>query len=269
MQATLKVILVFAVLLWTRETSLAQVGSAFDPNCYFPQLGDPTQLDTIYGSLNDQQLGYGVMNLGPRRGQTYGDVLVWGLPQAPTKYAAVKTGPGFDIRNPSISKLTDLNRFRILAKGKFRAGNYVDLLVESGIGYSIVWEDDEGNYDFDRKSILKTNQLGNMGGTIEMVPYVAELSGDDMLDIVTMATTRWIDSTGHGDLWKERVYLLYWRGGESLNGTNGGVFPDEVFLHDSVMPETDYRRFPLQADWRGVGREDLITYDKSDLALNS
>src|ERR1700722_10659834 len=50
---------------------------ALDSNCYFPQIGDPSEMDTIVGSVPNQDLGGSVLiNLGPKPDGSFGNMFI-------------------------------------------------------------------------------------------------------------------------------------------------------------------------------------------------
>ena len=84
----------------------------FDPNCYHPALGAPGEVDTIYGSYDKQELTNS-LNVGPAPGESYGRVLMYGLPQNIPFLSAVSTGPSFDLHHLNVTGVTKFNLSRL------------------------------------------------------------------------------------------------------------------------------------------------------------
>ncbi len=62
----LRGLLLIAVIAST-SIPIGSVYAQFDPNCYYPTVGKPREIDTIYGSY-DQQMLSSYLNVGPAPG---------------------------------------------------------------------------------------------------------------------------------------------------------------------------------------------------------
>ncbi len=69
---------------------------ALDSNCYFPQIGVPGEIDTIYGDTAGEELGSFIHNLGPMQGGMPGNMLIANGNYIPFE---VPTGPTFNLHN--------------------------------------------------------------------------------------------------------------------------------------------------------------------------
>jgi len=70
----MKILFITAFIVFGHGLAYAQ----FDPNCYYPKIG--TEIDTIYGSKNEQQLGSYMMSLPRLPDEEYNSIGIYGLP---------------------------------------------------------------------------------------------------------------------------------------------------------------------------------------------
>ena len=223
---------------------------SLDSNCYFPQIDDPSEMDTVVGTPG-QLLGHSALkNLGPRPDGGYGNMLIGNLSPS-VSLAQVETGPTFNLHklkshtqnfNPSL-----LSGGYILAH--LRDTKHLDLF-----NGRIYWADDEGNYDSSRYTVLKENIPLGPFGRIEGGPflpwYVAHLTSDTVDDIIATAYTEYTNEN------LDSSYALLWRGGARLYGRDTVAEDTSAFIY--VYGHNALPRQCLQADFRGVGRDDLI-----------
>src|ERR1043165_3608400 len=110
---------------------------ALDSNCYFPQIGNPNEIDTICGSVKNQYLGSGIRNLGPKPDGSYGNIFIENLDASDhSNRSAVfqaATGPGFNLYQMTryLQKLNgnlvgDRSYYRL---GHFRDRQHIDIFV--------------------------------------------------------------------------------------------------------------------------------------------
>ena len=245
----------FAVLLWvlllTPAASYAQSyinSPALDSNCYFPTIGDPSQIDTIYGSKPYQELGNMMINLGPKPGG-YGNMLIGGL--SPTvALAQVQTGPSFNLHRMNATQKLAANFIGTsFWRGHFRDRSHLDIFT----GSRIYWADDVGNYDSARYTDLKFSIQGIDGsyrGYFD--PYVAPLVNDTIDDIVFGFYTLDVPS-------KEFAYLALYTGGARLAASSVVYEDTSINIGPSAVDSTyRLRRHNFQGDFRGSGRQDLL-----------
>lgn len=243
---------------------------SLDSNCYFPQIGDPSEMDTIYGSVNEQELGSFVKNLGTKSDGGFGNMLIEDLNAAPfafDPFTQVLTGPSFNLHNmvkyvqkfiPDGGQVNDFNNgFHF---GHFRDRAHLDIFVVGN--WRIYWADDDGNYDSTRFSVLKANLRGGdfLEGGIQpnlISPYFAHLTNDTIDDIVTTCYSDYNND-------QDTAYALLFKGGGGLYSKDT-AFEDTSALMYPMSPNSAAFRACTQADFRGVGRDDLIAADYTNL----
>ena len=239
---------------------------SLDSNCYFPQIGDPSEMDTIMGAPG-QLLGMSALiNLGPKPDGSYGNMFIGNLSPS-VALAQVETGPTFDLHKLK-QHIQNFDPFFLsyydgFVAGHFRDTKHLDLFVR-GI-WRIYWSDGEGNYDSTRytdllPNIPRGNSKGDFGfGRNLIQPYLAHLMNDTVDDIVLSAYTDWRDTVfpfaSH-----DTAYLLLYRGGSKLFGRDT-VTEDTSLLWYPMKPTSTATRDCIQGDFRGVGRDDLIVAD--------
>ncbi|HZK76560.1 MAG TPA: T9SS type A sorting domain-containing protein [Candidatus Kapabacteria bacterium] len=234
---------------------------SLDSNCYFPQIGVPGEIDTIYGSYSGYDspsggIGAYIHNLGPKADGTFGNMLIFnGLgPTSPFEiWQEAPTGPAFnlhDLKATARHFSTDVGN---LFFGHFHDRTHLDIFDEDA--WRIYWADDNGNYDSSRYTDLKANIYGSEGfGHTDVIsePYIAHLTTDTVDDIVEGFYS--LDSLQT----KDSVYLALFQGGST-------IYQKKVAYEDTskVMPPpypNDYH-YTIQGDLRGTGRDDLLISD--------
>lgn len=241
---------------------------AYDSACYFPQLGIPAEFDSIYGGVAYQHLGDKFRILPPLKQQSYDRLVMTGLPDNIPFLTAVETGPSFNLHALKESKKYPyiFDSWPAIKTGHFRSPKYTDILTgygDEGGGSKIItifWSDDNGEYDSSRYTILAPfAQFPGTGmGISDIVsPYVTRMTSDNLDDIMMSFYFH------HPKLDTDTVYLALFRGGDHLYHQGKYAMWDDTAFWEYLryMPLDSIHRSPLQADWRGVGREDLIAYD--------
>jgi hypothetical protein len=247
---------------------------SLDSDCYFPQIGDPSEMDTILGSDTNQSLGGAIIkNLGTKPNGGYGNMFIENLTRPPNEYthtlSQVATGPSFNLHNmvQSVQKFNDNSLNNLSAGyhlGHFRDRAHLDIFVgedySAGIYGKIFWADDDGNYDTTRFTVLipnirKGNFISNGGiGNGPILPYyIAHLTSDTVDDIVTSAFSDYIND-------QDTAYALLFQGGQELYSKDT-AFEDTSAMMYPMKPNGAAFRDCTQADFRGVGRDDLIVSD--------
>ncbi|MDP4220342.1 MAG: T9SS type A sorting domain-containing protein [Bacteroidota bacterium] len=253
-----ELVLIVAAIFCFGE-SYGQVSSvAFDPSCYFPKIGVQGEIDTIYGAAHDQYLGNGMLNIGPARGNPFGRMTSHILNDGSQANQDIfSTGHDFDLHN---LQLLGKNFIRnIIRRGHFRSPKYSDLVCwdHTSLPAKIDWQDDAGNYDSSRYTILMSSVEGKEYNDYSpMMPYTTYISSDSVEDIINMVVVA--DSTEKG-----KIYLLYFKGGSQLYEKGKIAVADSVLnLQDLANPHST-----IQGDFRGVGRNDLLIDDYSQNIL--
>jgi hypothetical protein len=241
---------------------------SLDSNCYFPQIGDLSEMDTICGDVAGQELGSIVKNMGTKFGGSFGNMLIGNISSG-VALAQVTTGPTFNLHQMKqfIQNLVPDNGSLIGGNGilydgfhlgHFRDHSHLDMFVP----YSrrIYWSDDNGNYDSTQYSVLQANiPPGNDGLAYDLIgTYITHLTSDTIDDIVRSCYSEYYDDNDTG-------YALLYRGGSTLYGKDT-AFEDTSALMYPLLKSTDGAAFRActQADFRGVGRDDLIVSDNTD-----
>jgi hypothetical protein len=239
---------------------------ALDSNCYFPQIGDLSEMDTIYGDTASEGLGDFIHNLGPNPNGTPGNVLLGTLGpfnslQEPTKYFSIApTGASFNLHSLKAKAQAFLPDITSLRFGHFHNRTNVDIFDADN--WVIYWADADGNYDSTRSTRLVSNVRGSNGLTrfdddILSQAFIAHLSSDTVDDIVVgMDTSDSIQT-------KDSSYLELFKGGPTLFGPTI-VHEDTSILIAPLFPYIhQLSHYSVQGDFRGTGREDLIIADES------
>jgi len=267
---SLRSFLLIAVIAST-SIPIGRVFAQFDPHCYYPTVGKQGEIDTIYGS-HDQQHLTSYLNIGPAPGEKDGRILMSGLPENPPFLTAVKTGSAFDLHHLSITQKTDLNVivFPVGAHlpggsyqlGHFHSPKYTDILRwDRQYGpIRIYWSDERGNYDSAHFTDLvsRTGHPGVVPQAQSMRAYTAHMSQDSVDDVILGFLT----SIDQGATLLDSDFL--YRGGKNLYDVGTTAYPDsEIAARES--PQVGHMRAwraTSQGDWRGVGRDDLIGGDE-------
>ncbi len=227
---------------------------SLDSNCYFPQIGDPSEMDTIMGGDSNPYFGWIIKNMGTKSNGGYGNMFIGNLVPPPSDanswtLSQVQTGPSFNLHqmkqylqkiNPSASN--GLSQGFVL--GHFRDTQHLDIFDGR-----IYWADDSGNYDTNRYTQLWSNIQGDLGSSGTIAPFAGYFSSDTVEDAIDGFYTRWSDRS------KDTVFLEIFKGGASL------YLKDTAFEDTScILFPLEYNpyRFILQGNFRGTGRQDVI-----------
>ena len=240
---------------------------ALDSNCYFPQIGVPGEIDTIYGHAQEtigsttygNGLGAYIHNLGPKPNGTPGNMLIENE-GASIVFEQTPTGSNFNLHNlHAVVQNFELDR-QYIRYGHFHDQQHLDLFDEDA--WVIYWADDSGNYDSSRYTKLKSNisgSLGYVGGSTDQGilthTYITHLTSDTIDDIVLGLWTS--DSTSS----KDSLYLELFTGGNDID-TSKIVFEDTSIV--MPPPYLNDNHVTMQGDFHGTGRDDLLIADKSN-----
>ncbi|MEI8135520.1 MAG: T9SS type A sorting domain-containing protein [bacterium] len=250
-------IFVFILLAFTSDT---HAQGAFDSACYFSHMGDPNELDTIYGGVADQGLGSNVGHFPPLKGEKYDRLVMQGLPENIPFLTSVKTGPSFRLHALNILKrYRDFSNLPTYIFGHFHTPEMLDMLVYQNdgsafINATIYWADE--NDDFDSTHYTQVIPFDSR----HLTPFVGKLTNDSVDDIL-MGVDNIHYSTGQFDT----SYIALIKGGQQLydkgivaswDDTVIWAIPPYQGLHIDSMKRGIY-----QGDWRGTGRQDILTVD--------
>jgi hypothetical protein len=271
----LLIIFVFSISLFAFRLlpAYSQVSSAaFDPNCYFPRIGVAGEIDTIYGAQHNQGLGGGMINIGPEPGGSYGriscDLVLDTSADRVIPPSIFTTGPNFNIHKLNVAGRF-INTYYVQYFGHFRSTKYLDALaVGDPTGSSsdparIYWQGDDGNYDTARYTQLMTSAPGKLFSDYYLMrPFHSKISSDTVEDIIYGANAG--DTI---DLTQERIYFIYFQGGERLYSQGKVALSDSVLYIGKLGNTASKNPWPLglhgdllaQGDFRGVGRNDFIS----------
>ncbi|HET6402160.1 MAG TPA: T9SS type A sorting domain-containing protein [Candidatus Kapabacteria bacterium] len=238
---------------------------SLDSNCYFPQIGNSSEMDTLSGTAEGQEIGALVVkNLGPKPDGSYGSILIDNLvppppPNPNTNYtfSQFATGRNFNLHqlnqqrqrlNPDPDWWSGFDNPRFI---HFRDRAHLDLFVPER---TIYLADDAGNYDSTRfvtllsslHGVLPNNYFENF-----MPAYAARLTNDTLDDIVTGIITAWNDPT------KDTTFLLLFKGRPNIKGGDMIYEDTSCQLYPNLI--NNPYRMSIEGDFRGTGREDLIS----------
>lgn len=252
------VITTFLVCIFFFTESYGQgIGIAFDPKCYVPTIGNASEIDTIYGGSKYFYLGSGMLNIGTKPGESYGRITCNLFSYSGMGYSIFKTGPTFNLHAIDTIGTFNIEPSYIIRRGHFRSPKYSDILWGCTDGClqpaRIFWQDDEGNYDSSRYTILATPLPGKSYTDYSpMIPYSSHILSDSVEDIIYMAVI------ADNDSMRGLPYLLYFQGGEVLKNKGRFATADSIFALNNLIPNPFSTS---QGDYRGVGRNDLIMSD--------
>jgi hypothetical protein len=226
---------------------------AMDSNCYFPQIGVPGEIDTIYGDSANEGLGAYIHNLGAKSDGTPGNMLIGsGYDEPFVNWNEVSSGTEFNLHDlHRVAQTLKINP-QYLHFGHFHNRSHTDLFDD--LNWIIYWADDNGNYDTTNYSQLKSNIMGTPAdfGGVGFTPYITHLVSDTIDDLVVGVITNNFPVT------LDSMYLLLFRGGSS------------IYLKKNVSEDTSLNCFSalnpelmptIQGNFRGTGRDDLIITD--------
>jgi len=262
-------LLAFVIAVFAGVPAFAQISSlAFDPNCYQPTIGTPGEIDTIMGDYKGQQLGGGMINIGPSPLDPHGPgrLMFTGL-SADTSFSIVNMGPSFDPHNMNFTTLKGFLRGSTMLLGHFRSPRYWDIYCADSLGNTmwrpkIFLQDSLGNYDIDRYETLNFTRKILYGAGSPKRPYHAYVTSDSVEDLVLLYGY-------HTDFTHDSLFFAHFKGGNLLDRAGQLVYPeDEVYFdsahsynHSFSPPDYTYC-----ADFRGSGRVDCVaTNNNGDL----
>ncbi len=262
----MKILLIIAFIVFGYGLAFAQ----FDPDCYYPKIGE--EIDTIYGSKNNQELGRGFDTVSRFLGDDYARVgTIGSIPGYDKGFKTFKTGPDFDIRNfQDVETLGGLDAMnytdRSVRYGHFRSQKYLDMIVSKLSGYSpdtIYWADDSGRYDRERYTSFVSPLTVDSGYSWDITgvrpSYVTYMTTDTVEDIVMCGVLF------HADDSKSKYYLLLYKGGSALYEQGHHALPDS-FLE---LGHLDDVASGIEAgDFRGTGQKDAIIYRRNKKGFN-
>jgi hypothetical protein len=230
---------------------------SLDSNCYFPQIGVPGEIDTIYGNATDtvgnfiygSGLGAYIHNLGSKPDGSPGNMLIGNdnpvFEQAPT-------GSSFNLHNLHAIAQNIHADPSALRFGHFHDQTHLDIFDD--VNWIIYWADDNGNYDSAHHTQLESNIYGSYGigkTPIWVNSYIARLTKDSIDDIVVGFFTS--DSIRT----KDSLYLALFEG-ESLYNHPIAYEDTSITLPPPYLNDDHVTR---QGDFRGIGRDDLLVAD--------
>jgi hypothetical protein len=254
------------------SVAFAQLGfpsQMFDPDCYFPQVGTPGEIDTIYGSVPYQFLGNALTGIGPAPREKYNRIAFQGLaPITDSSFPSSSFGGGRPISPPfdafQGSSSFRLNALHSIAKSnipltycKFvhlRSTEYLDAVYHEGIrtDLKIYWSDANGNYDTNRVTLLLGGSGRNQFFGSDGEPIIGRFSHDSTDDILMF-----YDTVGF-----TKVYLS-WFDGQHLFGrdtarADSAIFFENYTVITGVEPNV---RIGRTGDFQGSGRTSFIASD--------
>lgn len=255
----------------------AQIKSsaAYDSNVYIPRIG--IEIDTIYGSRANQELGGNIWNTGVPANGKYGKVMIGGLQTNPPFLSSIEGGPDFDIKSvrQNAAKLNvkmAKNRY-LRYTGHFRDSKHIDALVDTTVDedYCMYWTDDDGNFDSTRVSLVGIPQRkGYVHGFFAYPPYVGYMTSDSVEDYVFGVGYAPLNPDNGVDT-ANLFYLALYRGGLSMNPDADTVYPDSLFYLGYQSPH-NYREFYREfyrGDFDGDGMTDVVARGGQDLFFYS
>ena len=236
---------------------------SLDSNCYFPQIGVPGEIDTIYGTATDtigdfiygSGLGAYIHNLGPKANGAPGSIFIGNSDDV---FSIAPTGANFNLHNLHAVAQNLKSDYSALRNGHFHDQAHLDIFDDSK--WIIYWADDNGNYDTSRRTQLESNLYGSYGfsrGGFFNPAYITRLTNDSIDDIVVGL------GTSDSIISKDSGYLALFRGGTKLVAARV-AFEDTSFL---IPPPYGYQTGTptvwesLEGDYRGTNRDDLLISD--------
>ncbi len=249
----MKVLIITAYLVLSAGIAHAQ----FESGCFYPILG--VDIDTVYGSRNQQELGGYTNNIPQFPGENNRRIISYGLPKHLGIFSSFSTSTDLDIHDLQNVEETDLDfRGWIGTSYKFahfRDTQHTDVIVFGEQYDTIFWADDNGRFNRTRFTTLRYNLKSDW--TIDRMSfplsYVARLTSDTVDDILFMVGT---GNPGYRDT----TYVVLYKGGSSL------YHPGEMVTHDSAMSlgrydSLEFSRYGTYADFRNSGRTDAVFFD--------
>ena len=251
----MKTLLILGVCLFA-----GLANAQFDPNCYYPVIG--VDIDTVYGSKNEQMLGDNIVNLGQRNGDNYGTIGVYGLPGHLGKFSTFSSGPDFNIHQLKNVKEFPLelggSKYYSHQFGHFRDREHIDLFTFNGVG-RIFWSDEEGNFDTSRYTVLRSDLPQPPQSLLtfdQLSPYITNLTSDTVEDILLMGYQVTIDH-------QDSMYLFLFNGGNSLYNKGQIAYQDSILNLGYISSLVKYTRRGFYAQFLGSTRKDGLFYNDS------
>ena len=246
------------LLAWAFIGCCPVARAQFDPNCYYPRIGVPGEIDTIYGGMDGQGLGGNQFSIGPGPNSPYNRIFMGGYPNNLAGWDILSSGPTFNLYDLNPPKS---NFFKVgsLFQGHFHTPQLTDILwIKGGLPW-IYWADMNGNYDSSRRTVLRyRSRPGLPNGAYNynvITPFIARMTSDTLDDIVLCCAT-----SIEGGL--DSQFVVLYQGGSSLYSSSDTVMNDEAaYLDDSIDFNKGYStRYGKIGDFRGTGRQDYIGY---------
>jgi hypothetical protein len=245
----LLMLVISVVLFLTPAASLAQSWrKALDSDVYQPRMGVSGEIDSLYGTYNDQRFG----DLAPGGPDAEGREQVWvwsqglGLDDISTQY-------GLHLNNLQVVNHTGVD-LRQCVFGHFRSSKYRDAIHDvDGEERVIYWQNDLGGYDTQHKTVLKGDPSWKFYGLDNGNLIILPLSSDSLDDLVTY----WQHAPDTGRF--VYVYLSYYKGSH-LYGRDT-VFADSTIYCDTSHGDFGYRPGAAVGQFFGTDRTQLIAPD--------
>ncbi len=232
---------------------------SLDSNCYFPQIGVPGEIDTIYGDSANEGLGAFIHNLGPKQDGSPGNMLIGNGSVSPfVDWNETSTGPSFNLHNlKAKAQKLNLDPEQILFA---HLHNQTSVDIFDYAGWIIYWADENGNYDSSRTTNLipkltgNTNFVRDDGGVFT---YLAPMASDTVDDIVVGLYLNYFHNA------PDSLFLLYFKGGSSLWNDTTKAQDSIAYLGQANATYGDFG-IVLSGDFRGTGRQDGIIGDEQN-----
>ncbi len=263
-QHLLTLLVVFAALMCFEGSYAQSIFGAYDTACYFPKEDDPTEIDTIYGGKAYQHLGNGLRSFPPRVGETNNELAFHGLPNNIPFLTEVQTGENFNLHKLSVIKKLSYQFLDGFTWGHFRSPNITDIFYDGNAGGhpKIYWADENGDFDSARfTSIVPTAIEGGHtgGGSASFISAFATYLTSDSVNDIVMG----INANGISPDFNDSIFIVLVKGGVQLVSQKAAKWDERIFwgVPDGNAGRLDTNlRYTTVGDWRGVGREDVISF---------
>lgn len=231
-----------------------------DPNCYFPQDDDPSQIDSIYGSRHQQGMGWGIQNLGTLwSDDPLAYVRIDNLVAGKNSSEAIATGVDFNLRSLKKRPFTNFKIPGFVRFAHFRSKQWLDMYTVIDDNATIYWQADDGTYDSARSSILRLPRPWAHDTTYSSLPYtdpyIATFSGNETATIIQAVHLVYYEGR------KDSVFFLrYHFEGEANHARI--VHPKEARYFDTIRYFKGQYPYVFQQDaWRNNTEIDLLCHD--------
>lgn len=255
MKIHLLILCLLVAFLATKTDAQPISSPAMDPNCYFPDMTNPQQIDTVYGSKNNQRLGRYIKNIGIHNNEAFPEILIGGLLQNPISLSAALTGSGFNLHKLNVVKTTSFEGYDAddAVYAHVRSSKVQDII--STKNPKIYWADGQGYFDSSRftRFYPSISPLGSYAFGV-MSPYIAYLSNDSVVDIIIAGA----ELHNLGPRAPDSIYLYLYHGGQHLLDQGEKAYPDEKLYVDTLPFNGGFRDITM-GDLRGSGRSDLLS----------